>query len=92
MKFKFRLNENIEWHCMHLELNSNKLNQIQLSLGLIEMNKSEIPLDLVHVNVFLICQLVECNSNSIQSNSNKIELILFIICLNWIYQIWKNTC
>jgi hypothetical protein len=49
MKFKFHLNENIEWHCMQLELNSNKLNQIQIqfSLGSIEMNSKKIPLDLV---------------------------------------------
>jgi hypothetical protein len=32
VKIKFHLNENIEWHCMHLELN---LSEIQLDSNIL---------------------------------------------------------
>jgi hypothetical protein len=33
VKIKLHSNENIEWHCMKLEFNSNALNRIGLSFG-----------------------------------------------------------
>jgi hypothetical protein len=41
-EIKFHSNEDIEWHCMPLELNSNKLNGIWIELNWSAIQKSKI--------------------------------------------------
>jgi hypothetical protein len=72
---KFHLNEDIEWHCMQLKLNSNTLNQIHIPLNQIEIQLNSIQF--------------QSKRNKMQIGAKCIEnmLITSIICD---YDFWKD--